>query len=1149
MSYTVSELISQLQTALDQLNKIMLGGSAEFVVIDGVSKPTISKEVADLHAAIVADLESLMTFRANLGSSTAGNGAALVAYSGGTVKATLDALVAGQNAGVIGKATLADLNASLAYAEGTLGYVTNDPVTSNIGFYRKVGASGAGSWTAASYDRVAVIEEDLRGYPWRDAAAANLAAGTEQQLAGAIKAVVALGFTGSARAKQFRFMVVSKNHATYLDRIYISDENSVVWGFDGTVAGKADGPVWVTTATNGGYFKVLIDFRELPDGLLYNSASTRLLLSDSIYRDEALQSQIDAINTTLASGTATWRDPSSASLTATEDTIRQAILKVEAVGMPRTDVYRIVTFCKSDPTYGENIIIYNGASQVWQAGTTPVANKDSGPVWVKCVRGGDPGYFNLLVDYRRISATGVLLNSGASTKFKLSPNVFEDEKLREAIASATSSVPSQVTPLGRAIRVAVAGSSITWGAGWLGQSSYVGEVEDYLRTRLASTVHGDAFAKSGTYSTVSNSLFYKGSATLLSGAGSKATFSLDGDELSLCIARERGNVGAAVCELWVNGALYDTFSTANPKAVVQKSLTFSGDGSTVKFDLGEAFTYGHVLTVGGASKVVQMNTQGHGATFPAGVDALVIRKMVTVNGRPEVHHVLWFATAPAAGSNNISVSFDAGESITYVRGTVGQTTRPLSGTNESPYGDGNVAFDPANPSGLSSGLGFRETDHRSMRTWKFDTQATRAFEVRIASLDPSGTGTPQLYLNFATNRMHHIMNAGIGGWSAGALMTDTGLNGVDDLVRFQPDMVLLESCTNDDWSTHVDRAWRTRSGLTDAQVRGEETSNFFRTVSYVSANNYTVEDVRVVLTAVTETSADLSSENATFQVVPGDVIIFGDFKGDNRRVACRLVKSWDTVARRVTWGRPLRPEEMAHVADLQGLVGSTCMLKGAPQWVANVEAVIDAVRAALPNAHVIIGTSGIPNIRHRRLEGYRELAEDVCARKGAWFADFYAATLVWQYSQPPTQQLYLNASASTVSTGASEYVLYNQNGTKPDSLNDGNAWLYRGWSVKVNGVERINAGCHVVGGYKYGWPAGTTQMSKSNVAAVGDDYKLVFTSGVPAAGATIEVKRAANKWATDDCHPNEYGVKVFGQAATAAVRGLAALAASKPGAK
>lgn len=67
-----------------------------------------------------------------------------------TQDSEIAALQAGQGAGVIGYATQAELYADLAHAETTVGYVTNDPDSNKNGVYRKVGASGAGSWTQSS---------------------------------------------------------------------------------------------------------------------------------------------------------------------------------------------------------------------------------------------------------------------------------------------------------------------------------------------------------------------------------------------------------------------------------------------------------------------------------------------------------------------------------------------------------------------------------------------------------------------------------------------------------------------------------------------------------------------------------------------------------------------------------------------------------------------------------------------------------------------------------------------------------------------------------------------------------------------------------------------------------------------------------------
>ncbi|KMN06740.1 hypothetical protein [Pseudomonas helleri] len=979
-----------------------------------------------------------------------------------------------------------------------------------------------------------------------------------------LDAISTLRIKGGNKARTYRIIIMAKNDAAYADRIQIADDLGNNWSFTGAAAGKDDGPVSLTlTGTAGTSFVALIDYRKIAgNGVIFNSSTSMALkLSSRIFGLADIDTGVaaasaeaatanDGVSDVRARFPNPWRDLTTDPTTnASQAQVLASILAVQAKNGDRTKQYKISVLCKDDPAAKDRLIIQDSpATRSWSF-NGEVQGKASGPVWVKVVSADNDTSFDVLIDYRQILTTGVILNTTGNL-FKLSPQIFEWDRLRAefpAIPPVASSTPA--TALARAIRVSVAGSSITWGSGWLGEDSYVGDVERYLRNELATTLHGTDFALTGTSATVANKLFYKGAALRLQGVNTEVRFDLYGDELSLCIARERGNTGASKVEVYADGALLDTFTTWNdePFATGQRA-SFTGDGTTRQFDLGQAFTYGHSVTVDGAAKNAQMNTGGYGAGFPAGVDVLVIRKLVTVSGVPQVRHFLWFAVAPASGAA-IAASFSAGESITYVRGTVGQTAQALTSANESPYGDGNVAFDPANPANLSSGLGFRETDPRAVVSWSFNTTAKRAFRVKIVGLDPRATGTPQLYLNAATNRMHHLQNAGIGGWTAALLLNDSGLNNIAAVQRFQPDVLLFESCTNDDWQTHVDRAWRSRTGLTDAQVRGDETSNWFHAVTYVGPNNYSVDDNRMLITAITENSVTFDGVGAAFSVVPGDVVILGDFKGDNRRLSCRVVKGWDSANRRLTWARPLNPRELTHINSLNDLVGSTAMVKGAPAWVSNVEAVIDGVRAALPECAIAIGTGGIPNFYNRRLEGYRELAADIARRKAVLFEDFYARTLAWQYTQPATAQLYIDSSQGTVSTGASAYTLYLNSGSKPNPLTDSNANLYRGWSVKVDGVERINRGCHIAGGYKSGWPGSVTQMSKSNVGVIGDDYRLVFETNPPAVGAVIVVKRAAAKWATDDTHPGALGIPVFGQAAIAALGQASRLAVAACGMK
>ncbi|ULH15990.1 hypothetical protein MF271_04985 [Deinococcus sp. KNUC1210] len=68
------------------------------------------------------------------------------------------AVEAGQASNAIGYLTLTAMTADLAHPAGTLARVTNDDIPANNGDYIKPGASGAGSWQAASTSRLALVE-------------------------------------------------------------------------------------------------------------------------------------------------------------------------------------------------------------------------------------------------------------------------------------------------------------------------------------------------------------------------------------------------------------------------------------------------------------------------------------------------------------------------------------------------------------------------------------------------------------------------------------------------------------------------------------------------------------------------------------------------------------------------------------------------------------------------------------------------------------------------------------------------------------------------------------------------------------------------------------------------------------------------------
>jgi hypothetical protein len=57
-----------------------------------------------------------------------------------------------QYGGILGRDTLAELQADLNWPDGKMAIVTNDPNPANNGYYDKEGASGAGYWHKAAYD-------------------------------------------------------------------------------------------------------------------------------------------------------------------------------------------------------------------------------------------------------------------------------------------------------------------------------------------------------------------------------------------------------------------------------------------------------------------------------------------------------------------------------------------------------------------------------------------------------------------------------------------------------------------------------------------------------------------------------------------------------------------------------------------------------------------------------------------------------------------------------------------------------------------------------------------------------------------------------------------------------------------------------------
>jgi hypothetical protein len=75
----------------------------------------------------------------------------------------IGAVEIGQSSSIVAFDTQANLYAYLTPGDKSVGYVMNDSTPAKNGTYRKVGATGTGSWVQSAYDRVAIVETKALG--------------------------------------------------------------------------------------------------------------------------------------------------------------------------------------------------------------------------------------------------------------------------------------------------------------------------------------------------------------------------------------------------------------------------------------------------------------------------------------------------------------------------------------------------------------------------------------------------------------------------------------------------------------------------------------------------------------------------------------------------------------------------------------------------------------------------------------------------------------------------------------------------------------------------------------------------------------------------------------------------------------------------
>ncbi len=276
---------------------------------------------------------------------------------------------------------------------------------------------------------------------------------------------------------------------------------------------------------------------------------------------------------------------------------------------------------------------------------------------------------------------------------------------------------------------------------------------------------------------------------------------------------------------------------------------------------------------------------------------------------------------------------------------------------------------------------FRQTNEKAVKIWKLPKTQQHHFTLKVK--------TGELHLNFVTNYMFYMQNAGVSGFEAADfLSTERAHSTVQDIIDFNPDVFIFESCTNDA------KTWR-------KELQLEQNPN----VDAPSTNQWIVENP-------VNFTADGASVTLPFTVTvkKGDVVIMGDYQGDITNMAVGIVAS-NTTGRTIDLSKIVTYEGQ-NIQDRQyvpSYVSRQCRIKRISTWEDRVKEVIRRVKTGTGKSNMLvgIGTSGVPNYYNpasndpytntpytpRRLLGYREKGQIMAAENGWLFVDFFKNVL------------------------------------------------------------------------------------------------------------------------------------------------------------
>ena len=944
------------------------------------------------------------------------------------------------------------------------------------------------------------------------------------------------GFDKSLRLGLFSFI---KGHSSFGNRIGFAWEKDQVWQ-RGNLLTNVNFNAPFLYKIDGKQYYITIDVSQVPDSETIYISDTgtgeiKLKINDrytnfSEYSDvSGLKTDVDALKTDVSGlktdiygngGLNFLKNPDD-NYSEAERKIISAIKNIGFYDVPeaiKNDDIFVRTFAAQTETTGgsfgqlvyfANKRIYNETNN-WDIASILIAPK------VPCdyqehefdvtVSSGEMAGLRIrvLIDYSVFAGTEFLYGTRINNKIVFNLLRTWNELLNDRLHKIETDISelqkenTYIMPMQQK-NVVFAGSSNVWGDGFLFYSYLKKPIDWLYKSSGKYTAYNDVETTNGEVQK-NDVKFMDGKAIKISGVGAEIKFKHKGSELNICQVIERTS-DYALIGLYDGDTKVAEFTNHNT-TIGSDTEQFSGDGEKIKFNLKRCFTYSHVLKVNGVSKNIILNTQGYGGTFPVGVDCLVIRSL---DDNGNVIHTLYFKEAPTAGAV-IDVSYNYGETICFVKSTVGETE---SGENESPYGDGTISYDPTNPANISSGLDFRLINEKSFYKFWFDSDVEREITLKI-----EGGNNPYFVFNFASSVFHNVMNAGIGGWTAAIFNSGSYINraywNIADY--FSPDVVTIGLTGNDDWANYPQKIKRVYNGITLDELKQFPMLEVGKIEYVEESDTYNVTKNIGIIKEITTRSLK-ADEIIGSDVAKGDFVRIGTYTGDLRQVQTRRIETVNNVQGQITWAEPLHLNEFICIETIDDLVGQEISIRSIEQYMQQMELLISNIKKMVPKCKICLFNIYYVDMWTRYTAEYTYIQQ--------WIAEKFDGTVyfvdAWKYARDYCENSLHSRDFDFVADG---------NDTITFAIDGVGHW--EGIEVWVNNKNVYGKDCYPI----TGWYTTIEDKTGSELNWVGTNnyypriykkrnFAIKWKQNIPLTGTAIKVKLATRQWSADYAHPRD----------------------------